>query len=413
MKAAILTIGDELLIGQTVDTNASYIASNLNQIGVEIVGKRTVGDKELEIQQGLKDLARVADIVITTGGLGPTKDDITKKAIAGYLQLPMVFNHDVYSLIKDFFKRLGREPTEAHREQAYMPEGVDLLHNRLGTAPGMWFYRSKKYYCHLPGVPYEMKILMEDHVLDKIEKIYNPQILHLTLRTAGAGETQLAEKLTPIEEALPSHLKIAYLPDLGTVRIRLTSKGGATREAREELVDWFKRIESNLVSYVYGYDKESLSEALGRTLRQKGLKVGTAESCTGGHIAYQIITPAGASDYFEGSIVSYSYEAKTRQLGVDPKILKDYGAVSAQTVEAMLVGLLDRLDIDVGIAVSGIAGPTGGTPDKPVGTIWIAYGNKEHIHSKRIQASKHRELNIRYTSNVAINLLRKFLLTMK
>ena len=413
MKAAILTIGDELLIGQTTDTNASYIAANLNQIGVEIVGKRTVGDREMEIQKGLGDLAKTADLIITTGGLGPTKDDITKKAIAGYLHRPMVFNDEVYQLISDFFKSLGREPTEAHRRQAYMPEGVDLLHNRLGTAPGIWIHESRKYYCHLPGVPYEMKILMQDHVLNKIGEIFNPQIIHKTLRTAGAGETQLAERLHDIEDNLPHHMSIAYLPDLGTVRIRLTSKKVSTPEADLELKEWFDQIENRLNNYVYGYEKETLSEALGRTLKDKGLRVGTAESCTGGYIAHQIMIPAGASDYYEGSMITYSNRAKIRQLGVDTALLRKYGAVSHQTVEAMLKGLFANLDVDVGLAVSGIAGPSGGTPDKPVGTIWIAYGNKNLIKTKKIQASKHRELNIRYTSNVAINLLRKFLLTVK
>ncbi len=413
MKVAILTIGDELLIGQTIDTNASHIAKELNQIGVEIIGKQTVGDQANNIKESLTMLSSKADLIITTGGLGPTKDDITKEVISDYLGRPMIFNKEIFQLISDFFEQLGRKPTEAHRQQAYMPAGVELMHNKLGTAPGMWFTEEKNYFCHLPGVPYEMKILLHDHVIPKIRSIYDPIIVHRTLRTAGAGETQLADLIRDIENQLPEHLSIAYLPDLGTVRVRVTGRGASKDQVLNEVDQWFDKIKNILDHYVYGMEDESLSEALGNILRKKELKVGTAESCTGGYIAHQIVTPAGASDYYEGSIITYSYEAKTKQLKVKPEILLRYGAVSEETVRAMLEGLFDKMDIDVGLSVSGIAGPGGGTPDKPVGTIWIAYGSRNNIKTKKILASKERALNIKFTSNVAINLLRKFLLTDK
>ncbi len=413
MKVGLLTIGDEILIGQTVDTNASHIAKELNLIGVEIVGKHTVGDNREDIIEGLTALSSKADLVITTGGLGPTKDDITKEVIGEFLNRSMVFNQDIYDLIVKFFKRIGRTPSESHRLQAYMPEGVLLLHNKMGTAPGMWFEQGDKYFCCLPGVPYEMKFLIEDQVIPKIRSYYKAQIGHRTLITAGTGETMLADQIADIEKSLPDHLKIAYLPDLGVVRIRLTGRGANIIDLDKELDEWFVQIEKRLEKYAIGYNEENLSSALGKLLTEKKLKIGTAESCTGGAIAHQIVKNPGASSYYEGSMITYSYESKTKHLAVAKDLLLTYGAVSEETVVQMLEGLFATMDIDVGIAVSGIAGPGGGTNDKPVGTIWISYGDRDNIQTKKIQASKFRALNIKYASNVAINLLLKFLMQKK
>ena len=409
MKVGLLTIGDEILIGQTIDTNASYIAQQINQAGYEIEGKITVQDSREGITEGLNYLIHKVDLILATGGLGPTKDDITKKVVSEYLGLEMVFNQEVFDTIKSYFERFGRKITELHRLQAYMPQGVTLFSNKLGTAPGMWLEKDRKYLCFMPGVPYEMKYLLENHVLPKITYLFPSNILHRTFHTAGAGETQLAEMLTPVIKQLPEHFSVAYLPDLGKVRIRVSARGENKEALNEELEYWFNRMEGCISSFIYGYDNVTLPEALGNLLLEKGLTVGTAESCTGGLIGHKIIEPAGASQYYLGSLVTYSYELKTSLLGVENDTLIDYGAVSEETVLAMLSGLFKVLSVDIGVAVSGIAGPDGGTPDKPVGTIWIAYGSKEKMKTLKIQASKHRKLNIQYAAHVAINLLIKFL----
>jgi nicotinamide-nucleotide amidase len=409
-KAVILTIGDELLIGQTIDTNSAWMGEQLSILGIDIIEKIAVSDSRKGIVSGLERGIEKADIVLITGGLGPTKDDITKKVMAEYFGMGMRFDEPTYDRIKRLFSRWGRATTEAHKEQCFMPDGVSILENKMGTAPGMLFDQQNTLIFSMPGVPYEMKYIMENSVIPLLKKNFTKhKIIHHTILTAGEGESRIADKIESIVGRFPEYMSIAYLPNLGSVKLRLTAKGEDESELKKEVLSYSKEIETVLGDLVYGYNKETLSSTIGKIALEKGLTIGTAESCTGGLVSSKIVQTSGSSSYFQGSVTTYSNELKHKILGVKRDTLKNYGAVSEETVKEMVIGANKHLGVDVSVAISGIAGPNGGTKEKPVGTIWIACGNNTKIDTLKISSGKNREKNIEYASNYALNVLRKFL----
>ncbi|WP_235297500.1 CinA family nicotinamide mononucleotide deamidase-related protein [Portibacter marinus] len=407
MEAKILTIGDELLIGQVIDSNSAWLGAQLEKINVTVSEIRSIPDSEDTIIKNLKALSKEADFILMTGGLGPTKDDVTKKAIAKYLDVDLVFDEVIFDQMKKLFEKYNIDLKETHKSQAYIPRGCTVITNHMGTAQGMWMEKDGKVILSMPGVPYEMQYIMEHGGLDKIlQRNLKRRIFHKTIMTAGWGETMIEEKISNIVETFPNHLKVAYLPSLGSVRVRVSSLTGD----QEEVVDYAKRITSALGDIVYGYDDVTLSETIGQQLKDRNLTLGTAESCTGGYLAHMITSTAGSSEYFQGSIIAYANHIKKMQLGVKEQTLKTFGAVSEQTVREMVAGAIAKMGVNIAISTSGIAGPGGGSPEKPVGTIWIAVGDKSRVITRRLQLSKNRLKNIEYTSIAALNLLRKFLL---
>lgn len=409
MHVHILTIGDEILIGQIIDTNSAWMGRQLNLTGAQIDKIITVGDEFEDMIRELDRSCQEADIVLITGGLGPTKDDITKKALAHFMGVDMIFHQPTWDRIQRFFEQLGRTTTKAHKEQCYMPANTTILPNKMGTAPGMWFEYKNTVLVSMPGVPYEMKYLMEHEVLPRLRQTFPGQpIAHRTLLTVGEGESRIADRLADFEEQLPAHIKLAYLPNLGRVRLRLTGRGKDQAQLENELNGYLQQMEDILPDLVYGREKQQLEEVLGDMLKARHLTLGTAESCTGGNIAHRITSIPGSSAYFQGTIVSYSNELKEHILGVKPETLATHGAVSEQTVQEMVAGALAVLHVDIAIAVSGVAGPTGGSPDKPVGTIWMAVGNRETTQTFLLKAGKDRVKNIQYSTVHALNLVRQF-----
>ena len=416
MTAHILTIGDEILIGQIIDTNSPWMSQQLNLRGIRVTGKSSVGDTRSEILNGIAHATATADIVIMTGGLGPTKDDITKKTLAELFESEMRFDEATYQRIEGYFKKVQRTMPPAMLDQATVPEKATILANKVGTAPGMWFEKDGKVYISLPGVPFEMEYLMTNEVIPRLLERFNSRpILHRTLLTACEGESNIARKIEAFEDSLPSNIKLAYLPALGQVRLRLTGvwEGEVTATAEAELnalLDAKKQELANLIpGILYGYEEETLATVIGKLLLEKNLQFGTAESCTGGYIAHQITEVPGSSAYFPGAVVSYSYEMKEKLLGVQRNTLEQFGAVSEECVREMATGALDTLGVDVSVAVSGIAGPSGGTPDKPVGTVWIAVASRERTIATKFIFGRDRIKNIQLTSTYALNMVRKFL----
>jgi len=409
--ATIITIGDELLYGQTIDTNSAWIGQELSKRGVAVKERIAIGDTHKDIIDALTRATSSADVVIITGGLGPTKDDITKLAIADFMQVGMHFSQETFERIENYFSKIGRSTTEAHREQCMMPDTVDLITNQRGTAPGMWFDYKGTILLSMPGVPHEMKGIMTDQGLSRIQAL-SPDfhIIHHILRTAGTGETYLAEKIEDIVSDFPEEITIAYLPGLASVKLRLTVQGSDLKKILSILETYSKRIEQRVSSWIYTSEDKELEEVLGEVCISRGIKIGTAESCTGGKIAQLITSVPGSSAYFEGSIVSYSNNIKEKLLNVNTATLERHGAVSKETVREMVRGAIDALGVDVAVAVSGIAGPGGGSKEKPVGTVWVAVGSKERVIAKKWQLVKNRELNIRYSATVALNQMRLFIL---
>lgn len=411
MKVNVLTIGDEILIGQTVDTNSAWMGQQLNLVGATIVNVLSVADDLEEIIEGLERLTQKGDVVLITGGLGPTKDDVTKKALAKFFDVELTFHQLTYDRILKLFERWGRKSTEAHRLQCYMPSNAKFLTNKMGTAPGMWFDYNGKVIVSMPGVPYEMKYLMENEVIPRIKKQFKGlPIIHQIIRTVGEGESRMAAKIEDIEDNLPKHLKIAYLPNLGAVKIRLTATGPDLELLQQSIDETTKAISDRLSAHIYGYGEIELEEAIGIMLKEAGLTISTAESCTGGYIAHKLTSISGSSAYFMGSIVAYANEIKSTHLKVAESTLKTHGAVSEATVTEMVKGALDLLGTDIAVSISGIAGPGGGSEEKPVGTVWMAVGNKEITKTRLIRAGKDRIKNIQYASVHALNLVREFLL---
>lgn len=410
MEAAIITIGDELLFGQTVDTNSAWMGQHLADIGIQVREKRAVGDDAHDIIVALDAVSKFANLVLITGGLGPTKDDITKTTLARYFGTELVINEEVLALLEGFFKKRGRKMLQSNIDQAKLPASCIPLRNDQGTAWGMWFERDGIVYVSMPGVPREMQALMEQEVLPRVKEQFDlPLILHKHILTAGIGESYLADKIQDLEDNLPSELKLAYLPGMGSVKLRLTARGTDRGKLESLLMEQTTSFVSRMERYVYGYDGDIFEATLGKILLEQGKTISTAESCTGGYIASLIASVPGASAYFEGSTVTYSYASKQKLLGVKADTLEKYGAVSEETVKEMVSGVCETLNTDVGIAVSGIAGPGGGLPDKPVGTVWVAVGSRNHIVTRLYEFGGNREQNIRLTAVMAMELMRKYL----
>ncbi len=422
MTAYILTIGDEILIGQITDTNSGWMAQQLNLQGIRIVGKSSVGDVHDEIVDSIKYALSKADLVLTTGGLGATKDDITKKAIADFLGDTMIFHDETHARLTYFFKKVNREVSEMNKNSCFMPSKAKILNNDRGLAPAMWFdiasesgsVSEKKVLVSMPGVPFEMQHLMTDRVLPKLslEMPVSP-IVHRTVLTAGEGETNLAEKLSDFEDNLPKNIKLAYLPSLGTVRLRLTARGENEAVLQEQIEKLKTQMVELVKPTVAGFDDETMPEIIGKILRGSQLTLATAESCTGGYLAHLITGVSGSSDYYRGGIVSYANELKMNELSVQKETLTAHGAVSEETVREMVTGALKRYGSDIAVATTGIAGPDGGTPEKPVGTVWIAVGDKNNIVTFKWGADRGRAKNIEFASNIALNMVRKFVLNRK
>jgi nicotinamide-nucleotide amidase len=411
MKVHLITVGDEILIGQIVDTNSAWMGKQLNDHGIHISGISSVPDDEAAIHRAMRLGMYEADAILMTGGLGPTKDDLTKKALASFTGGQMAFHEKTYDRIQRFFERLGRKPTEAHRQQSFMPDNASILTNRMGTAPGMWIEHEDHVIVSMPGVPYEMEYLMQNEVIPKLVKRFRPRpVKHRTLLTAGMGESNIAERIEDLESALPPHIKLAYLPNLGKVRLRLSGSSDNQQQLEAELDEQANKIKNRLQDLVFGQEKEQLAEVVGRMLQERGLMLCTAESCTGGYIGHLITSIPGSSAYFKGGLIAYSNEVKQQQLGVKASTLKEHGAVSEQTVQEMAKGAVRLFGGGLSIAISGIAGPGGGSKEKPVGTIWMAVGTEDTVETFLLRAGKDRLKNIQYSANHALNFIRHFLL---
>jgi competence/damage-inducible protein CinA-like protein len=413
VNASIITIGDELLIGQVIDTNSAWIAQQLNNIGIAVKHRVAVGDSYDDIVKILDDESKYADIILMTGGLGPTSDDITKKVLCDYFSGKMVVNGDALKNVKYLFEKVFKRPiSDVNLMQAEVPDVCEAIQNKRGSAPGMIFHKGSTIYISMPGVPYEMKGIMEDSVIPLLkEKFKLPSIVHRTMLTAGIGESALAEIIKDFEYSLPSEIKLAYLPTYGMVRLRLSTTGFDKNLVEKNIDRYFDELKLLAKDYLVTDVDDSLPIVIGKLLKEKNKTVSTAESCTGGYVAHLITLVPGSSAYYEGSIVSYSYDVKETLLGVHEDTLNTFGAVSEQTVKEMLGGLIDKLNTDYGIAISGIMGPDGGTEDKPVGTVWMAVGNKTNQQTQKINLRFNRERNIEVTGMMALNFLRKFMVT--
>lgn len=407
MNAAVITIGKEILIGQITDTNAAFIGQKLTEIGLEVVRMITVADTVDSIESALQEASEYAGIIISTGGLGPTSDDVTKSALCHYFQTSLSLHQPTREHIQQLLAARNMQMNELNAGQAILPASAEVLFNQFGTAPGLWFEKEGKNYIFLPGVPYEMKAILLDYVLPELKKRFSlPFILHRTIMTQGLPESYLAQRLENFEKQLPPDVSLAYLPSYGGVRLRI-SASGKSRQELEQLVDGQIQLVLNIIQpFVYGYDEETLPEAIGKLLRERKLSVSVAESCTGGSISAAITSVSGSSEYFKGGIVAYSNEIKENELHVPKDLIQEHGAVSEEVVTAMARGILKKFDTDLAIAVTGIAGPGGGTPDKPVGTVWIAVGDKNHIITRVFRFGENRERNIYRTTQTALNMLR-------
>jgi nicotinamide-nucleotide amidase len=407
MNCEIITIGDEILIGQIVDTNSAWLGQNLNAIGVKVVQITSVQDSADAIKTALAAAATRANIVLITGGLGPTKDDITKKVLCQYFGVGMVRNAQVVEHLEAIFTARGRKLLDVNLPQADLPANCQVLWNRLGTAPGMWFEQSGVVYVSMPGVPYEMKTIAAEELLPRIKATFSlPHIVHKTILTAGIPESALADLIKNWEENLPPHIKLAYLPSPGRVRLRLSYYNGTDPDAmQKDIENEAKTLLPIIKKYHFGYETDTIEQAIGKLLMAKSATLSTAESCTGGYIAQLITGVAGSSRYFEGGVVAYSYELKEKLLGVRHDTLYEHGAVSQEAVTEMAEGARQKLGTMYSIAVSGIAGPSGGTPDKPVGTVWIAVGTPTGTVAKQLNFGKERSLNIERSAQYALFML--------
>ncbi|MGC1632846.1 MAG: competence/damage-inducible protein A [Gelidibacter sp.] len=413
MLAEIITIGDEILIGQIVDTNSAFIAKQLNKIGVSVYQITSVQDDETHILKAFKEAEENANIIIITGGLGPTKDDITKKTIAKYFDDTLVRNESVTENVKriwgDF---VVKTPTQINLDQALVPSKAEVLMNMHGSAPGMWLEKNGTIFISLPGVPYEMKGLIDDAVIPKLVKRFQfPYIQHETLLTYGLGESALAERIEAWEDNLPPYIKLAYLPSLGRVRLRLSGKSMDKQLIQKEIKHQIELLLPQIQDIFVGFESaESLEAVIGQQLIARGKTVATAESCTGGKIAESFTAIAGASQYFKGSVVSYATQSKIDVLKIDAQLIKEFSVVSSQVAEAMAKSALKLFNTDYAIATTGNAGPTKGDADAEVGTVFIAIATKDNVWSDRFTFGNHRNKVINRATTKAFEMLEKEIL---
>ena len=406
MLAEIINIGDELLIGQVVNTNASWIAEQLNKIGVEVIRISVISDKREDIIQSLKEASGRADIVLITGGLGPTNDDITKYTLCDYFNCKLVFDEENFNRISEFFCLRGINVTELNRKQAEVPDKCRVIPNYNGTASGMWFEDNGKIIIAMPGVPYEMKEMVSNYIIPEFVKESTIQIAQKTVKIHGIGESFLADKIKDWELNLPSSIRLAYLPQPGLIRLRLTVKGRKEENLSLLIESQISELFSIIPEYIYGFEDETLEKVVGDLLLKNHKTLSVAESCTGGFISHLITSIPGCSTYFKGSVVAYSNEIKIQLLGVNPETLDYYGAVSEQTVIEMARGVKGKFNTDYSIAVSGVAGPDGGSKEKPIGTIWIAVASSDKIVTRKFLHGEDRGRNITKAALSALNELR-------
>lgn len=410
MLAEIITIGDEILIGQIVDTNSAWMAKALNGIGVRVKQISSVSDDRQHILTALAEAHNRADIILITGGLGPTKDDITKKTLAGYFNVGLIEDKDALDNVQQLFKKYNRPLLEVNRLQAQVPANCEVILNKNGTAPGMWFNDKGKVYVSMPGVPHEMMYMMEQQVIPKITATFTlPAIVHKTILTVGEGESFLAERIADIEDSLPAHIKLAYLPKLGQVRLRLSAYGDQKEALKAEVAQYAQILLDRIGNIVVAEDDIPLEKALLDKMEARGQSLSVAESCTGGYLSHLFTQHAGSSNVFLGGAVSYSNGLKESILEVKPETLSQYGAVSAETAAEMVEGAIKKFKSDYAIAVTGIAGPGGGTPDKPVGTVWIAVASTAKTVVKKFTFSSKRLQNIERSAISALGMLNTLL----
>ena len=409
MFAELITIGDELLIGQVVDTNSAWMGRELNNIGIEVLRIVSVRVREEEILEAIDNAMERVNIVLVTGGLGPTKDDITKQTLCKYFNTELIFSEEVFENVKRVLA--GKIPmNKLNKGQAMVPKNCTVINNPVGSASVSWFERDGKVLVSMPGVPQEMTTVMAESVLPKLhERFQTDVIMHQTFLVQHYPESVLAEKLEAWEVALPDCIKLAYLPKLGIIRMRLTGRGHDRKEVETLLNREKAKLETILGEDIFSEEDTPLEVIIGELLKKRKLTVSTAESCTGGSIAERLTSIAGSSEYFKGSIVAYSNEVKKDLLYVSSETLEKYGAVSEETVIEMVKGAMKALKTDCAVATSGIAGPGGGTPEKPVGTVWIAAGYKNEIRTYKQETNRGRAMNIERAGNNALLMLRDLL----
>jgi len=411
MQAEIITIGDELLIGQVIDTNSAWMAGKLNEAGIDVIRITSVGDRREEILSALDEAVKRAKIILITGGIGPTPDDITKETLAAYFDCRMVVNEKILKEIEKFLKSRSIPMNEQNRKQAEVPEKAELLSNQYGTAAGMWFEEQDAIFVSMPGVPHEMKALMEHEIIPRLRKRFlSPPILHRTILTYGTFEAKLAEILSDYEKNLDPSIKLAYLPSNGIIRLRFTLHGSDEKEMDKILDREINRLYQIIPQYILGTEEDTLEKIVGMLLKKKGATLSVAESCTGGNLSRRITSVPGSSAYFTGSVIAYSNDIKLNVLNINLKSLTDHGSVSREVAEEMATGIRDRFKTDYSISTTGIAGPDGGTAEKPVGLVWIAVASKEKVLSKKFLFGGNRERNIERASLAGLNMLRKMLL---
>ena len=406
--ANLLSIGDELLIGQVINTNVAWLSAQLHEAGFRIHLHISVADTTEDIIQGLSRVSAGADLVLVTGGLGPTKDDLTIDAIAEFFNDEIAFHEETFTRLTTTMTRFGRDVKANQRHQCMLPSRAEVFNNDMGTAPGMYFEEGEKRYFFMPGVPFEMKHLFSDRLMPRLyaDGWIQNHIQTTTILTAGIGEATLEQQISDIVDSFPTGLGISYLPGKAQVRLRLT----AHHLPDSVVADYRDKLVKRLGTGVFGYETDTLEQVIGRILKSNGWTVGCAESCTGGNVSAMITSVPGASAYFKGSIISYANEIKNGVLGVSTETLEQHGAVSKACVREMVAGALRVLEVDVVVAISGVAGPDGGSEDKPVGTVFIGVGDRNEIKVKRLNATKSRTINIDYFSSFALNLLRLFLM---
>lgn len=405
-KAIIISIGDEILYGQTLDTNSHWISGALDSLGIRVIKKVTIGDIREEILHYLEQSEKLADMVIITGGLGPTNDDLTKPCLVEYFGTHLVRNQEVLKNIHSMFERAGWEISESNEMQADLPANCTPIVNTIGTAAGMWFDENDTVFVSMPGVPFEMKQMMTENILPKLkERFVKDTIYHRMIRTIGIGESKLAEIIQDWEKQLPHNIKLAYLPTMGAVKLRLTTSGD-NETSKKQVQDEIDKVLPIIEKYVYGFDQEEIEDAIGRMLKERELTLAVAESCTGGFLSHKITSVPGSSRWFNGAFIPYSNQLKNEQLRVDKKIIEGHGAVSEPVVLALAKNVREEFKSDIGISISGIAGPGGGTPEKPVGTVWIGYSDDKKTVAKKFQFIRDREINIKYSAMAALNMIR-------
>ena len=413
MFAEIITIGDEILIGQIIDTNSAYIAKELNKIGISVYQISSVQDHREHILQALEEATSRADLILITGGLGPTKDDITKHTLCEFTGDTLVRNDKVLAHIEHLFEKYISTPiSDMNRQQALVPSKAKVLHNAYGTAPGMWMPYGKQVLVSLPGVPFEMKSLMQNEVLPRITSTFHrPHIVHRTLMTYGLGESAIAQRIETLEESLPEFVKLAYLPNLGKVRLRLTAKGSDQGQIKHAVDEAVKELYALIGDIIYGEEEEgSLEAGIANLMTKKGLSLATAESFTGGKIAEQLTAIPGASAYFQGSVVGYATEIKEKVLGVPGELIKKHSVVSAEVAEAMATNARGMFQADFAIATTGNAGPTKGDSDAEIGTVYIALATPERVFSEKFAMGNHRVRIVQKAVHKAFEMLQKEIL---